>query len=304
MNMREMIVMLLLALGWGSHFVVIKLAVNEIPPVFYAAIRMTLVAVIMAAFLRWRPGAMLRVLMAGACLGALNYAFMFSGIKYATASSAAIALELYVPFATILSVIFLKDVVGWRRGVGIALSFVGVAVIALARGEGDDPEIRLGIGMGLVSAGAFMEAVGAVLVKKSERFKPHELMAWFSLVGACCLWVLTFLFEDGQGAALAGADKPLVAGAVIYSALVASIFGHTAYYWLIQRLPMTIVAPSTLLVTLFAVFFGVVLLGDELTTPMLIGSALTLLGVGIVVFRSASKEAATTPIENPAGGTP
>ena len=45
---------------WGFHFVVIKLAVAQAPPIFYAAIRMTLVAALMSPFLRWRRGAMLR----------------------------------------------------------------------------------------------------------------------------------------------------------------------------------------------------------------------------------------------------
>ncbi|MEM9617249.1 MAG: DMT family transporter [Pseudomonadota bacterium] len=285
-----------MCLVWGFHFVVIKTAVAELPPIYYAAIRMTLVAALLAAFLRWRPGHMVRVLTGGLCLGAVNYALMFSGVKFATASAAAVAMELYVPFATILSIFFLGDKLGWRRAVGIGLAFTGVAIIALGKQDDVGAETHIALGIGFVSAGAFAEAIGAVLVKKSTAFKPLELLAWFSLVGATGLWILTFTFETGQLKAFAVADKTLIMGAILYSAIGGSIFGHTAYYWLLQRLPVSVVAPSALLTTLLAVFFSVLILGDPFGPPMIIGGLLTLAGVGIVLIRTARKEDMKAPV--------
>lgn len=199
MSARELIVLIAMCVVWGLHFVVIKVAVGELPPIFYAAIRMTLVAAVMAPFLRWRPGNMVWVLSGGLCLGAMNYAFMFSGVSMATASASAIAIELYVPFATILSMIFLGDKLGWRRIVGISMAFAGVAIIALGEtGDADKAGTRMGLGIGLVAAGALSEAIGAILVKKSTAFKPHELLAWFAVVGTVGLWLMTFLFESDQ----------------------------------------------------------------------------------------------------------
>ena len=295
MSIRELVVLLIMCIAWGFHFVVIKTAVTEIPPMFYAAIRMTLVAALMTPFLRWRPRQMLRVLGGGLCLGAMNYALMFTGLKFATASASAIAIELYVPFATILSIMFLGDTLGWRRGVGIAFAFAGVAIIALGQADDAGPETRTGIGVGLVAAGAFVEAIGAVFVKRATAFKPHELLSWFAVVGAIGLWIGTFLFENGQQAALATTDEKLIIGAILYSALIGSIFGHTAYYWLLQRLPVSVVAPSVLLTTVLAVFFSVTLLGDPFGPRMIIGGLMTLAGVGVVLLRSAKKQ-----VNNPA----
>ena len=285
MGPREIVVMVAMCSVWGFHFVVIKLAVSEIPPIFYAAIRMTLVAVLMSAFLRWRPGQMRRVMLTGLCMGALNYAFMFSGLKYGTASSSAIALELYVPFATILSVVFLGEKVGWRRVSGITLAFVGVAVIALGM-KSDDPGTHILLGVALVAGAAAIEAVGTINIKKVTGFKPHELLAWFSLIGAVVLWPLSFLLESGQSAALAASDKMLMLGAILYSAIGGSVLGHTAYYWLLQRLPVSQVAPSTLLITVVAVISGVLVLGDPLGLPLIIGGFMTLVGVGVVMART------------------
>lgn len=285
MSVRELAVLLVLCVAWGFHYVVIKVAVAEAPPIFYAAMRMTLVAAVLAPFLRWRIGKMRVIFLAAICFGALNYALLFSGFIFATASAAAIANELYVPFATILSVLLLKEEIGWRRITGIALAFAGVAIIALDR-EGAPADARIGIGVGLVAAATLVEAFGAILVKKATGFKPWELLAWFGFIGAPILWTITAVVEKNQLATLAASDKGLVVGAVLYSALVSSVFGHTAYYWLLQRRPVSQVASSTLLTTFLAVVFSILVLGEPLTTVILIGGAMTLVGVGIVVLRA------------------
>lgn len=272
-----------MSMVWGFHFVVIKTAVASVPPLFYASLRMALVAMLLAPFLRWRKGMMAPVLGAGLCFGALNYAFLFTGLYYAPASAAAIAAELYTPFATIMSVIFLGETVGWKRISGIVLAFAGVAIIALGREGGG---AYLGVGVGLVAMGTIMEAAGSILVKQAKGFRPHELLAWFALIGALVLPVFTAIFESGQREAFAAADKWMLAGAIIYSAVGSSIFGHTAYYWLLQRLPVSQVAPSALLTTLFAVTFSVLFLGDPLTVRFIIGGVLALAGVGIILLRT------------------
>ena len=284
MNTREIIAFLVMCIVWGAHFVVIKVAVGEIPPMFYAAARMTIVAIILLPFLRWRKGSMLRVFGAAACLGSLNYAFMFTGISMGSASVSAIALELYVPFATILSVLILKERIGLPRIFGISMAFMGVAIVALGDAKGG-----IGLGVLFIIGAAIVEAIGAILIKTIKTFKPYELLAWFGLTGAVILWAATGMFETGQWQAFEASNKTAVIAAVFYSALAASLFAHTVYYWLIQRLSVSMVAPSALLSTMFAVVFSVIFLGDPVTLTLIIGGSLTFGGVGFVLFRSALK---------------
>lgn len=303
MSARELILLFSICLVWGCHFVVIKLTVGALPPIFYAAIRMAIVALILSPFLSWRKGEMGIVLFGGLCIGAMNYALMFTGMQYATASAAAIAIELNVPFATILAMIFLGDRPGWRRLLGITLAFAGVAIIALsgsgeAAGEADP---RLGLGIGLVAAGAFSEAVGAIVVKRTTAFRPHELLAWFALVGTVALSLMSAVLEDGQGAAWEAADRTLVIGAILYSALASSLFGHIVYYWLLQRLPISVVAPTVLFTTVVAVIGGVLLLGDPFGPSMIVGGLMTLAGVGVVLLRNTRKQATIEVAAKPQG---
>ena len=300
MSLREIILLFLVCFVWGFHFVVLKYAVGAVPPLFYAALRMAIVALILSPFLKWRKGQMGLVLFGGFCLGAVNYAFMFSGLQYATASAAAIAIELNVPFATMLAFIFLGDRPGWRRILGITLAFVGVAVIAVG-GNGDDAGAATGLGVALIAGGAFSEAAGAVIVKRTTDFKPHELLAWFSVVGTVALSLMSFAFEDGQAAAWAAADRTVIVLSIVYSALGASLLGHTVYYWLLQRLPISMVAPSVLFTTVIAVFFGVLLLGDPFGLRMAVGGMMTLAGVGVVLLRNAKKQANNDALVEPRG---
>jgi O-acetylserine/cysteine efflux transporter len=66
---------------------------------------------------------------------------------------------------------------------------------------------------------------------------------------------------------------------------MASLIGHSTWYYLVARYPVTGLAPITLLTPLFGVVFGVTLLGDQLTTRVIIGGAITLVGVYIVIRR-------------------
>jgi len=300
-SIRELSLLFLMCLTWGFHFVVMKYAVGAVPPIFYATIRMALVALILSPFLVWKKGEMRYVFFGALCIGAFNYAFMFTGLKFATASAAAIAIELNVPFATILAILFLGDRPGWRRLLGITFAFAGVAVIAVGGASGANVGSKVGLGVGLVAAGAFCEACGAVLIKRTKAFQPHELLAWFSLVGSMTLGLMSFAFETGQQAAWAAADRTVLVLSIVYSALLASLFGHTTYYWLLQRLPISVVAPSVLLTTVLAVFFGVLLMGDHFGWRMLAGGLMTLFGVGLVLLRNVKKQANNDALVEPQG---
>ncbi|MGB6319672.1 MAG: DMT family transporter, partial [Litorimonas sp.] len=145
MSVRESLVLLMICTIWGLHFSVMRTAIGElgVPPLFYAAVRMTLVAAIMLPWLRWHPGQMRAVLIGGLGFGALNYAFMFPAMGMTTASAAAVAIELYMPFSVLLGVLILGERIrGWSWA-GIVLAFAGVAVIGVS-GHGGEAAMAAG----------------------------------------------------------------------------------------------------------------------------------------------------------------
>ena len=289
MSLREFAVLFLVCLIWGLHFIVMKMTVGDAAdPLFYAATRMTLVAIIMLPWLKWHKGLMWPILGAGLGYGALNYAFMFPALGLTTASAAAITIELYVPFSIILSILVFKDKIGTYKILGILLAFIGVIIIAAAKpDETAGPYFLWGI-LRMVGA-AMSEAIGAVLVKLVKGVGPLQLLAWFAIIGSGVLWPLSFILEDNQLDAFAPENRKTFAFALAYSALLVSIVAHGSYYWLLQRLPIYIVSSAGLMTTVIAVIASAMILGEALTPNLLLGGLITLSGIGLILMRNHRK---------------
>lgn len=297
MSIREFLVLLMVCTIWGLHFVVMKVTIGgTADPLFYAALRMSCVLVLTLPFLKWHKSYMGRILIAGLGYGALSYAFMFPALGMTTASAAALTIELYVPFAIILGIIFLGERVGLRRIIGIILAITGVAIIALAKpGEAAGPQYLLGIG--LMACAAMSEAVGALMVKKVTGIKPLELLAWFAVVGSLVLWPLSFALEDNQLRAFSPDNRAAFLAALAYSTIAVSIMAHGSYYWLLQRLPIYIVSSSGLMTTVVAVIASIVLLGDPITPAFMAGGFITALGIGFILYARKLQGIKTLPPE-------
>ncbi|NNU16408.1 DMT family transporter [Parvularcula sp. ZS-1/3] len=289
MKPREALLLLAVCAAWGLHMVIVKFVTGHVSPLVYVAFRMPILALILAPLLRWYPGQMHRVLIAGACFGGINYIFMFSGIALTNASMGSVLAETYVIIATIFSVVFLGEKVGWKRISGIGVALIGVLIIATAEGDGEASQ-NFALGALLIVLGCTAEATGAIFVKKIDGVTPLGLLAWMAVVGSVVCFVPAALLTDNQFAWISSDSFTPVTLSLLYSVLVASVFGHTSYYWLLKRVPLSIIAPSGLLITLFAVVFGVLLLGEELTIRLILGALLVVSGVGVVLVRGAKPD--------------
>lgn len=289
MSVKEFFVLLLVCVIWGLHFIVIKLALAEtIDPLFYAATRISLVALLTLPWLRWHKGQMRWIILGGLGFGAVNYVFLFLGLDLTTASAGVVAIEMYVPFSIILSIIFFKERIGFWRFLGILMAFTGVVIIA----TGKPPEIAgpyYFLGIIVLMGAAMSEAIGAMVVKKIKEVGPLQLLCWFAIVGSCVLWPATLIFEDNQLKAWEAETRFAFIGAVLYSAVLASIVAHGSYYWLLKRLPMHTVAPSGLMMTVIAVAAAALILNEPLTPRLLAGAIITLSGIAIILVRNRQK---------------
>jgi O-acetylserine/cysteine efflux transporter len=94
----------------------------------------------------------------------------------------------------------------------------------------------------------------------------------------------SLVFESNQLELLKSATMLQWAGC-FYVAFASSLIGHAGIYYLLQRYEVTQTAPLTLLSPIFTVMFSVALLGDVLTTRMIVGTLIALSGVLIVSLR-------------------
>lgn len=274
---------------WGFNLIAIKAGVDRLPPIFLTLLRFVIVAAVLLPWLRVERGCMGWLLAAALCSGGLQFALMYAGIAQSGSMSAvAIAGQLGVPFTTLLSILLLGEQVRWRRWTGIGLSFAGVMLI------GANPAVLESLpGLSLVVLAALVGAFGLIAVKRVGNVGALELQAWFAWTSLPVLAALTLWLEDGQWAGLLALDAVGVA-AVLYTSIAASLVAHTIFFWLLQRYPVTSVAPITVLAPVFSVFFSVWLLGDRLDWRILAGGAMTLTGVVIIALRERKLPGAGT----------
>lgn len=271
--------MVLINLIWGFALIAAKVSLDHFPPLLFAALRFTLIVLVLFPFLKIHKGRMKQVIIIALCAGPVGFGFFFVGLALSNASVVAVTSQLGVPFAAIMSIVFLKEQVHWRRWLGISLSFLGVMVISF------DPVVFTYIdGLLFVVASAFVGSIGTIFQRQIKNVGVFELQAWVAVAAAPLMLGASAIFESGSFGLIMTADLLDWAG-VFYVAFASSLVGHAGIYYLLQRYEVTQTAPLTLLSPVFTVFFAVTLLGEILTTRMIVGALIALTGVLIVSIR-------------------
>ncbi|MEL7538564.1 MAG: DMT family transporter [Pseudomonadota bacterium] len=280
MPLGHLLVIALVNVIWGTNLVLTKVALLELPPLTFAALRFALILAVLAPLLKPVRGEMGKVMLTGLTMGALHFTLIYVGLQRAEdIAGIAIATQLYVPFATILSILFLGERIGWRRTLGISLAFGGVAWMSF------DPKVFADLdALVLVSGGAMMGAAGTIMMKRIRGARVFQLQAWIAAVSFPLLTIASVVFETGQREALVAAPIHVYA-ILVFSALGASLIGHGGMYWLLQRHDVSVISPTTIASTFIGIGLGVVLLNEVLTLEVVIGGAISLLGVLIVALR-------------------
>ncbi|WP_421787572.1 DMT family transporter [Hyphobacterium sp.] len=288
MALRDFLAFMLVCLFWGLNFVVAKFAVtgdpgwvpgfNGVPPVAFAFLRFALLAALLFPFLRPWPKQWPALIGVALGMGAAQYAFIFIGLQTATPSAMALVLQSGVPMVTILSVVWLKERIGWVRGGATVLAILGVVLVVA-----NPAEMTLSVGLLYGLAAAFVASVAMILIRRID-MKPMRLQAWIGVLSAPALLAGTALFETGQVEAVASGGWMFLA-ALVFTVVLVNIYGHGVFYFVLQKYETTLVAPLTLMAPLIGVVSGILITGDQFGPTLVVGGMLTLIGAGIVASR-------------------
>jgi len=288
MALQHFLAMLLICTIWGFNFVAAKVGVDQLPPLLFTGLRFLILALVLVPFLKPAQGRMRDVLRIAFFNGPLHFALMFIGVSLTAASVVAVVVQLTVPFATILSIVMLGEVIHWRRWTGIAMTFAGVMLISF------DPHVFDSLsGVAFAAGGALAAAVATVLMRRLTGVGVFQLQAWTATVAAPSLLLASFIFESGHASAIANADLNGW-GALLFTTIGASLIGHNVYYWLLQRYEVSLIAPLSLLSPILGVVFGICVLEEPLTTRLIVGAAIAIIGVAVLAIRGKTAVEAAT----------
>lgn len=279
-SLKAQLLLLAVTFVWGSTFVLIKNALNDITPLLLNAVRMTLAAAVLGAIYWKNIRRMHRpAFWSGALVGLMMYAgyeFQTSGLKLTTPSKSA--------FLTGMSVVLVPIVLrfGWRKKinrwtiVGVAIACAGLFFLTVPSGAGGMFSLA-GINLGdvLTIGCAISFAFQIVLVgHASERFG-FEPIAFMQVAGAAVLMFLTV--PIGERAHVSW--TPTVIWAILITGLLGTAAAFTVQAWAQQFTPATHTALIFLLEPVFAWGTSFVVLHERLGMRASFGAGLILVGV-------------------------
>lgn len=283
MPLKDISAALVVIVVWGANFVVIKVGVDEIPPMLLGALRFLFVA-FPAVFFIPRPAVHWRYVVgygATICLG--QFIFLFLAIHLGMpAGLASLVLQAQVFFTVAIAALVLRETVRPHHVLGIALAVAGLTQLDL--GAGGETVVPL-VGFLLTLAAAFSWASGNVVLKSAGPVRMLSMVVWGALLPPIPFLLLSIFFE--------GPDRILdslshlswrAVGAVAYLSGVATLIGYVLWGRLLARHPVARVAPLSLLIPVVGLLCADWFLGERLSPWQWLGGLVVLIGLAVNLF--------------------
>ncbi len=292
--------MSIIVLIWGLHYIVVKDAIDTLPPLAFNALRFALGLPVLLAFaLRHLPA--LHVdrrdigrLIALGLIGPFGYQIFFIHALDRTTSTNTALLNSTMPmWIAVLTLVLGIVVVRRQLIVGLVMSMTGVVLVILGGSEtglavsSDDL-----VGSGLALCAALVTAVYTLRVKTLvDRYGGLAVALWTYLITQAGLLV----FAAPDLASLTSEQiAPRIWPHLLFSGVLSCAFGFLIENYALRVLGPARISPYYNIPPIIAAMGGVLIMGDPLTVAVVVGGVLTMWGV-IVVRRNTLLRAEKMP---------
>jgi drug/metabolite transporter (DMT)-like permease len=288
--MKARLVWLLLCGIWGSTWLFIKVGLQDLPPLSFAAIRFVVASAILWAIIAIRhlelPHARIDWLMlagTGVLGFTINYGLIFWGEQYISSGLAALLQSTIPAFGLLFAHLHLPaERMTPAKVVGVLFGVIGVGVVFSSQLSLAGTRAFAGcVAIVISAAGA---AYSNVLVKAhGGKIEPTTIAATQMTFGMVPILLLG-LFMEGNPANLHWTTSAIFS--LLYLALVGSVIAFILYYWLVQHIDVTNTMLIALVTPVIAVLVGMIVLDEKMTWRTLAGGALIIFGIALIVYRS------------------
>ena len=283
---------------WGSTYLAIRLGVRPdhgaaFPPLIYAGIRFTIAGLLMLAFTVRRPAADgrpdplgLRQWFAASVIGV---ALLLGGNglvslaeKRIPSGIAALVVATVPIWAALFGAIRGLERVTLRHSIGLLLGFLGVAALVGGTGSGkvQFTGVLMVVGASLSWAGGSVWSRTAPTVRRPLVMTGMEMLA-----GGIACFAVGLAIGEGREVHLAQTSTSVWL-ALLYLIVFGSLFAYTAYIWLLQTAPLSLVTTYAFVNPLVAILLGVLFVSEPFTSRTLVATVLVTAGVVLILRRS------------------
>jgi O-acetylserine/cysteine efflux transporter len=276
--LRHFFLALAVVAVWGTNFVVIKLALNHLPPMLFAALRFTLALVPAMFFLPMPKVGWKNMAVYGVLIGLGQFGLLYLAMHgHISPGIASLVVQTQVFFTIGLSMRLNGERVQPFQWFALLLATAGIANIGL---HTDGTTTVLGLA--LVLCAALSWAGGNIAAKQGAPSNMLAYVVWSSAFALPPLYAVSFLME-GWGAISQGVRDADAAtwAAVAWQSWGNTLFGYAVWGWLLARHPAATITPMALLVPVFGMGASAIWLGEALPAWKLVAAALVMGGLAV-----------------------
>ena len=289
------LVFLLYAL-FASVFTVAKWALEYADPFFVVGSRMAIAGVIMLCFAAWRSPHLLRlsrssvgkVLLLGFFNIFLTNVLELWGLKYLTSFKTCLIYSLSPFLSALLSYLILKDVLTFRKWIGLVIGFLGLWPILAQQGG---KEILTGSVLGVSGAevavlfAVFSSVFGWILLQQLVRgdgCPPLVANGYSMLFGGALALLQSALMESWTPLPIA--DYGVWIKTTLFLILISNLICYNLYGHLLKEFSPTFMAFAGLSTPLFTALFGWIFHGEVVDVWFFTSLAVVFFGLLIFFF--------------------
>ena len=277
---------LLLALAivavWGTNFVVIKLSLAAFPPFLFAALRYTFAFLPLVFFVPRPKTSWVNLCIYGLAVGVGQFGVLYFAIDGRISPGlASLVIQTQVFFTIGFAMFFVKERLRTYQMLAVLVAMAGLGIIAL-----HTDATTTFLGLALVVFTGFSWGVANTVSRRAGSINMLAYVVWASAFAIPPLFAISFLFEGGwehMNASLTLAPVGAWAG-VLWQSWGNTIFGYSAWAWLLSKHPAAVVAPAPLLVPIFGMGAAAYFLGEPLPLWKILAAGLVIVGLIINLF--------------------
>ncbi len=265
--------------GWGGNFIAIRYAVLEYSNWTALTLRLILVSLLLAPFIRLPENSLKPLLILAAVLVLGHFGLLFLASQMTeNVSAVSLLIQLNPAISILLAWWFLDEQPGRQRIAGLMIAMVAMIVLFYEPGLLNSVVAML---IATVSA-AFMAGYSVLVRRLNKNVRPVDIIGWTAIIGTPMVAIIGISTERDSWSGITDYSINAHLG-LLYTAVIASIASHGAWAWLCRRHPLSQITPFSLLVPFIAIGLSVMLFDELLTLQMLIAAGLLCLGLLVVV---------------------
>jgi O-acetylserine/cysteine efflux transporter len=253
MTTKHYFLVLLIMTIFGSAYPVGKLILNtSLPPMLMASIRMGIVFLCLIPFWRFEipeKKYFLPLLGFSLSMGAGVFTFMNLALQKASiVSPIIIGAQLAVPFAIIISSIFINEKISFNKWILVMMAFVGIIII------GYDPNLKdEKLAFLYTALMSLSYALAQVFSRHLKELDVKLTNAFMGLVGFLTLIIISIVFE-GKTIFHLNNINITTWMLIFHSAIIVSLVAHMSMFYLYKFYSVGNVMPFYTLFPIFGIF--------------------------------------------------